>query len=465
MYEEITKLKHDNMELEAIFSSSYDGIVVADGNGVLLRISDSYPRITGLTKEELLGTNIDDMVSKGIVAPSGTSFVLSRKEKVTLTQTFKSGMQSLITSTPVFDEEGNIIRVVTNVRDMKELHALKDKLADSEKKINHYSQVIQSLTIENTNDSKMIFRSASMQALRKRAIKFSLVDVPLLITGDSGVGKEVFANFIHQCSPRSSAPFLKINCGAIPEHLLESELFGYEGGAFTGARREGRPGFVEMAKGGTLLLDEIGELPLNLQVKLLRFVQNKEFFRVGGSRPLEADVRIITATNLDLEKMVQEKKFRMDLFYRLNVLMLRIPPLSERREDIVPLTHYFLEKFNKKYNTNKLISTNVYRMFEQYGWPGNIRELENIIERLVIVNSEDMIESAMLPDEFKNDQIIHTPFFSKKTYKESLLDFEKTYWTQVLKKYKSYRIAAKELGIDHSTIVKKVARLGIIFNK
>jgi len=272
---ELAKLKADSRELEAIFASSHDGIVVADGQGILLRISKSYPRISGVPREEIVGMHIDEMVSGGIAAPSGTALVLGGKKPVTFTQTFRGGKESVVTSTPVFDDDGEVIRVVTNVRDMTEIHKLRSMLEESQKTIHEYSQIMSSMRNESLHDETMVFRSAGMKALRDRALKYAPVESPLLLTGDSGVGKEVIANFVHRYSPRAKEPFLKINCGAIPEHLLESELFGYEGGAFTGAKREGHVGLIEMAKGGSLLLDEVGELDFSLQIKLLRLVQNK----------------------------------------------------------------------------------------------------------------------------------------------------------------------------------------------
>ena len=455
--DELARLRTDNRELEAILASSHDGIVVADGKGILLRISDSYPRITGVPREEIVGMHIDKMVASGIASPSGTSLVLNRKRTVTFTQTFRGGKESIVTSTPVFDDAGTIIRVVTNVRDMTEIQSLRSMLAESQKKIDQYSQMVESLTREAPGDAGSVLRSASMESLRERALKYAPVDAPLLITGESGVGKEVIANVVHRHSLRGKAPFLKINCGAIPEQLLESELFGYEGGAFTGARREGHAGLIEMAKNGTLLLDEIGELPLSLQVKLLRLVQNKEFFRVGGNRPLSTDVRIIASTNQNIEMLVEERRFRADLFYRLNVLRLHIPSLAERPEDIVPLTHYFLNKFNEKHKTDKKFSPAVYRAFEHHAWRGNVRELENIVERLVIVCSGSLVDLCHLPDEMRNT----LPVSMEKSYKEALEDFEKEYWKRALIHYKSYRLAARHLGVDHSTIIKKSARLGI----
>jgi transcriptional regulator with PAS, ATPase and Fis domain len=278
----------------------------------------------------------------------------------------------------------------------------------------------------------------------------------VLISGESGTGKEVAADFMHAYSPRRDKPMLKINCGAIPEHLLEAELFGYEGGAFTGARKQGRIGLFEAASGGTVFLDEIGELPSPLQVKLLRFVQGKEFYRLGGNRLITVDVRIMAATNRPLEDMVAQHAFRPDLFYRLNVLSLCLPPLRDRGEDIIPLAHFLLQRFNGRYGREKTLSPQVCALFEQYAWPGNIRELENLLERLSIINTGPVI----LPEHLPSRMYGGSEAFARavRPYREALNAFEKKYWQKALKKYTSYREAAAALGVDHSTIVKKVAR-------
>ncbi|EAX47028.1 putative PAS/PAC sensor protein [Thermosinus carboxydivorans Nor1] len=459
----INKLEEINKELEAIFESSHDGIVVADENGVFIRINSSYERITGIPREEIIGKTAQSIVEKGLVSDSVTIHVLKTGQSHTFSQTFRSGRQSVITGSPVFDSNNRIIRVVTNVRDMTEINRLKEELAESQKKLTQYSQIVETMTEEQMFNEKLIFRSRKMEVVRDSAIKFAKVDAPLLITGESGVGKEVIADLVYRYSPRKGLPFLKINCGAIPETLLESELFGYEGGAFTGAKKEGRTGLFEMANGGTVMLDEIGELPLALQVKLLRFVQQKEFYRVGGKKVVKVDVRLIAATNRDLQEMVNQKQFRSDLFYRLNVLRIHIPPLRERPEDIIPLVNYLLDKYNKKYNVSKRISGDVYHAFTNYTWVGNVRELENLIERLVVICDRDEITLDYLPDEMKKAIYVwrDDSIGREQTYKEAKEEFEREFFCRALEKYKSSRQAAEKLGLDHSTIVKKAAKYGI----
>ncbi len=459
----IGQLEEEHRDLKAIFESSHDGIVVADGTGLFVRINNSYQQITGIAKENIIGSTAAEIVKKGIVSDSGTLEVLKTGQPYTIHQTFRSGRQSVVTSTPIFDENNNIFRVVTNVRDMTEINRLREELAQSKEKLDEYTKILETLTAEQKLAHSLVFRSRKMSIVTDAALKFAKVDAPLLIGGESGVGKEVIADLVYKNSSRSNARFLKINCGAIPENLLESELFGYVGGAFTGAKRDGVAGLFETAHGGTVLLDEIGELPLALQVKLLRFVQQREFYRVGGKKLIQVDVRIIAATNRDLQEMVSQKLFRSDLFYRLNVLKITIPPLRERAEDIIPLANFFLEKYNKKYSLKKRISGEVYRILTNHTWVGNVRELENVVERLVVVCERDEITAEYLPEELRKTVAGAPPVIipgesSQKTYKEAKEEFEKEFFRQAITKYKTSRRVAEQLAVDHSTVVKKAAK-------
>jgi transcriptional regulator with PAS, ATPase and Fis domain len=369
----------------------------------------------------------------------------------------------------VFCDKGELIRIVTNVRDMSEVHRLETELQEVRSSADRYAVIVESLN-RRFKEEHYTARSARMRAVFRQALEYATTAAPVLITGESGTGKEVAADFIHRNSARKERSFLKINCGAIPEQLLEAELFGYEGGAFTGARKQGRTGLFEAADGGSVFLDEVGEMPLSLQVKLLRFVQNKEFYRLGGNRLITVDVCIMAATSRALEEMVAQRAFRPDLFYRLNVLSLRMPALRERAEDIVPLAHHFLRRFNARYGQNKNLSPQVCAMLEAYAWPGNIRELVNLLERLVIINTGPVI----LPEHVSGQTGFSSldpaagaapagapPGGIFASYREAQEAFEKEYWSSALKRYASYREAAAALGVDHSTIVKKVARYAI----
>jgi len=303
-----------------------------------------------------------------------------------------------------------------------------------------------------------------MHQVFELAIKVAKVDSNVLITGESGVGKEVITKIINQAGPRAQKPFLQINCGAIPENLLESELFGYAGGAFTGAKKNGKMGYFELSQGGTLLLDEIGELPLSLQVKLLRAIQERKIFRIGGTIPYKFDVRIIFATNRNLEEMVQSGLFRADLYYRLNVVPINIPPLRNRTEDIIPLTFHFLKLLNSKYKTNKRFEPEVLLAFERYKWPGNVRELENVIERMVIFSDEEIIGLQHLPFNSVNSEdsngltIEVLKPVPLQTASEIL---EKKLVAKALQLSGSTRKAAKILGVTHPTVIRKAQKYNL----
>lgn len=298
-----------------------------------------------------------------------------------------------------------------------------------------------------------------MKNIQEVVRKIAITEACVLITGESGTGKEVIANHIHNLSTRSQHAFIQINCGAIPESLMEAELFGYEKGAFTGAETK-KAGLLELADKGTILLDEIGELPLHLQVKLLRVIQTKEIRRVGGTSSKKLDIRFIAATNRNLEEMVSAGQFREDLFYRINVVPLTIPPLRERKEDILPLARHFLKAFNQKYNRLICFTEETCKTLKQYTWPGNVRQLENIIERMVIMSDGDYIEADMLPKEiYKSSTQISIEMIVP--LKKQVEEAERQIITFSLSKSKSIRQAAKQLEIDHTTLLRKMNKLGI----
>jgi transcriptional regulator with PAS, ATPase and Fis domain len=289
------------------------------------------------------------------------------------------------------------------------------------------------------------------------------VDSTVLILGESGVGKEVIAHTIVRSSDRRDEPFIKVNCGAIPENLLESELFGYEKGSFTGADRKGKPGMFELAHKGTLLLDEVAEIPLNLQVKLLRAIQEQEIMRVGGTKPIKLEVRIIAATNKNLDERVKNGEFREDLFYRLNVIPITVPPLRDRKEDIPPLIEHFLRRYNDKYKLSKTISPQVIERLVNYDWPGNVRELQNIVERMVVLTREDGISLINIPPQIKplveKERYFHVDVADVIPLKDALFQVEKKLIIKALQKYGTTRRAAEALGVDQSTVVRKYQRI------
>ncbi len=451
----IVELKKLAMELEGIFETSHDGIVVADGDGTYINVNTNYERISGLNRHKIVGRSGWDVMRQGLISQSATVMVLECGQPVSINQVFENGRKSYITANPLFDENGKIFRVVTNVRDITEIQNLRDRLVQSQSRLNQYSQIVKTLTQDKED---LVFRSQKMRQVKDNAVKFAQVDAPLLIIGETGVGKEVVADYVHKHSLRATEPFLKINCAAIPEHLLEAELFGYEEGAFTGASKRGKPGLLEMANNGMVLLDEVGELPPILQAKLLRFVEHQEFYRVGGKKPRKVNVRLLAATNRDLEDMVEQKTFRVDLFYRLNVLRINIPGLRERTEDILVLAEYFLHKANQRYSQDKIFDPDIYRYLMSYNWPGNVRELEHMVERLVIMSDSKVIESRLLPAHMLLCQLGDLPIDIGLSYREARDNFERSFWRRVQSLYPSYRQAARALKVNHSTVIKKLSR-------
>lgn len=467
MSQELNYVKELNKELDAIVESSYDGLFITDGNGITLRYNKAFEQLTLIDAHEYRGKSVDDIKRDGIISDPVTLHVLEQKKSITVMQESRSGKLTLTTGNPVFDANGKIIRVVCNVRDITELNLLKQELEKEQGLSQHYETQLRALKLKYTGSEKMVVTSARMRNVIEMVIRLATVDSTVLITGESGTGKELIAETIHSNSARKHKPLIKVNCGAIPENLLESELFGYEGGAFTGAKKEGKPGVIELAAGGTLFLDEIGEIPLNLQVKLLRFLQCKEITRVGGESSITVDVRIVTATNRYLLEMVQKKQFREDLYYRLNVVPVHVPALRERKEDIPALTAHFLQMFNRKYNMNKKISPGVVDNLMRYDWPGNVRELENLIERMVVITIKDIISIEDLPAHLCDNTDVDSPYIMVSgiiPLRDAVESVEKQLLEKVYAKCRTTRQMAKELKVDASTVVRKAAKYKISSN-
>jgi PAS domain S-box-containing protein len=445
-------------ELDAVFESSYDGLYITDGEANTLRLNEAFERILGVKADECIGRNMRELVAEGVYSRSGTLLALEKQDQVTITLQAKTGKTALVTSTPIRDEHGNIILVVTNVRDISELNELQEKLGYAEGLSRFFQSELQEMKLR----TQCVIHSSKMRELISMVVRIAAVDSTVLIQGESGVGKELVANTIHSNSNRREQPMIKINCGAIPENLLESELFGYEPGAFTGASKQGKVGMFEVANQGILFLDEIGDLPLGLQVKLLRVLQDKEILRVGGTKPIKVDVRIIAGTNYNLKEMVEKKLFRKDLFYRLNVIPITVPPLRERREDIPILANHFLDNFNQKHGMNKKLSGSILAYFMEYDWPGNVRELENLIERLVVtslnqtITAHDLSAWSELKPENKSDEdhgIV--------PLQDALENTERRILENAFSVCKSTYEVARALGISQPTVVRKAAKYGI----
>lgn len=379
---------------ERIFDAFQDGIYVTNSDALTLYVNSAYQRITGVTAERVMGRYMADIVRDGILSSSITQRVIRECSEVHSEQTTQNGTRVTLHGIPIY-EGGRISLVVTVVRDISVIKHLQKELNQSRSIMEQYKSRLEELD----GNKNFVAVSQKFRATVALAQKVAGVDTTVLILGESGTGKEVLAREIHEKSSRRDQVFLKTNCGAIPENLLEAELFGYVGGAFTGAQKGGHIGLFEAASEGTLFLDEIGDMPLHLQVKLLRVLQERTVTRVGSTRAIPINTRIVAATNRDLEQMVRRKEFREDLFYRLNIVAIKSPPLRERKEDIPGLTNFFLKKLNERYRLAKRLSPEILAAFMDYNWPGNVRELENMIERILVTSMDDFItlDSVRLP--------------------------------------------------------------------
>lgn len=461
---ELVYVKELNAEMDAIFDSSFDGLYITDGNGKTIRINKAIKRITDLGEEELLNKNMGELIETGILSRSASLMVLEKKMPVTTSLTTITGKMLLVSATPIFNEQNEICRVVTNVRDISELNLLKQKIEQLEELKNHFEFQMNQMKVKLSGT--LIYKNRQMEKLVYQAVKIAGVDSTVLVTGESGVGKELIADIIHYNSNRKTGPFIKLNCAAIPENLLESELFGYESGAFTGAQKGGKPGMFELAHGGTLLLDEIGDLPLHLQVKLLRALQEREIIRIGGIRAIQVDVRIIAATNQDLEVLIKKGQFREDLYYRLNVIPIQVPSLRSRREDIPLLAHHFINKYNLRYKLNKSLGPDIIEAMMKYDWPGNIRQLENLVERLVVTTGPDLISLNSLPISFLMDNKHNNPdqaiiLNQVLPMKQAIETIEQLLLEKTFTMVKSCYKAAEILEVNPSTISRKARKYGI----
>jgi len=460
---EIEYIKDLNKDLHAILSSIYDEILVVNHKGELIRYSETVINdFWGRDLKDLLGKNLLDLEKKGLFSPSVTRLVLEQQKKVSIVQETKKGRKILAVGNPVFNENGELHRIIIASRDITEATRLKTELHEIKKISEQYKKELDSFKNKDRFLKKLIYCSPKMEQIITQAKKIADFSSNVLISGESGVGKEVIAQAIHQLGNRSSKPFLKLNCGAIPETLLESELFGYTKGAFTGADKNGKEGYFKRADQGILFLDEIGEMPLHLQVKLLRVLQEQEVIPIGSTIPTKINVQIIAATNKCLEKMVEAGTFREDLFYRLNVIPLQVPPLRERMEDVPLLAFHFLQELNEKYNKNYHLTPDALNLLEFYSWPGNVRELQNMIERLVVSADDSVIDAEFVSKflnpgyDFKKSKPVITRVLP---LQEALHSVEEQLILLAMKQYKTTTKAAKALGISQSSVSRKYQKI------
>lgn len=460
---EIESIKDLNRDLNAILSSIYDEILVVNAKGELIRYSENIIRdFWNVDLKDLIGRNILELEDQGLFTPSVTRLVLEKRKKVSLVQETRSGRKILAVGNPVFNEKNDLDRIIIASRDITETTRLKSELQEMRKISEQYKKELDDFKSKDRFLKKLIYCSPKMEKIMNQVKKIAEFSSTVLLNGESGVGKEVIAQAIHQLGKRDSKPFLKLNCGAIPENLLESELFGYAKGAFTGADKNGKDGYFKQADGGILFLDEIGEMPMHLQVKLLRVLQEQEVIPVGSTAPIKVNVQIIAATNKRLEQLVENGRFREDLFYRLNVIPIQIPPLRERPEDISLLAFHFLQQLNEKYDRNYHLTPDAINVLEFYPWPGNVRELQNIIERLVVTAENAAIDaefvSQFLSLGYDNKKI--KPVINKVIPLQEAIDYvEEQLIVLAMKQYKTTTKAAKALGISQSSVSRKYQKI------
>jgi PAS domain S-box-containing protein len=460
--ENLTKYKERELDAFAIGDAVSDGICLVDNKGVVTAINKGYTEITEIKEEEIIGKNVQDAVKEGYFNNAVSMLVIEQKKKITSLATInQNNKKVLITGNPVFDEKGEVTQVLTVMRDLTELLKLKDKIERTERKNEKYLTELNYYRSKLMKNSNFIGESQKINEIKELISYVAKTEATILITGETGCGKEVVAKEIHDKSNRKDAPYIKVNCAAIPESLIESELFGYEKGSFTGALNKEKLGMFEIANGGTILLDEIGEMPLNLQSKLLRVLQEKELMRIGGTKSIKLDVRVVASTNCDLKEHIKQGKFREDLYYRLNVLPVRIPPLRERKDDIPLLVHAFLEKLNLKYDKQKSFESMAVQSLEYYDWPGNVRELQNVVERLVVMDDNEYISYDSVANIIGKDKVSLSRSDDNILLKDAVDLLEKEMIERALRKHGSTYKAARALGVTQPTVFRKAKALGI----
>jgi PAS domain S-box-containing protein len=458
--------KNLNRQLNAIFQSSSDGIWVCDGQGTVIDINEASEKLNGIEADDVIGRKVSDIMAGGLFDRSVTLEVLESKRQVSVVQHIKKTRRILlVTGTPVFDEAGNIFMVVVNERDMTQLNAIREQLEQSRMVTEKYREELAELSVLELERQEIIAESSGMRQVLRVALRLAHLEASnILILGESGTGKGLLAKFMHKNGKRREKPFIQINCAALPESLLEAELFGYEKGAFTGAREQGKAGLFELAQGGTLFLDEIGDLPLPVQAKLLKYLDDHEIMRLGSLKPRKIDCTVIAATNRDMEGLTRNRLFRQDLFYRLNTFTIRIPPLRERIEDIFELASHFLRKNNQAYRVHKRVTPAAIEALQSHPFPGNVRELKSVIKKAAIMSDQEVLDDFIIgslggvadrPARRSADRE------GSRKLTEGINQTERRMIEKAMAECKTTRELASYLGISQPTVVRKMKKYGL----
>ncbi len=459
--------KELNRQLKAIIAASSDGIWVCDAKGFVVTINSASEKLNGIKAKDVIGKNVSELLDNKSFDQLVTTKVIASGKQETIVQHIKKTNRVLLcTGTPARDENGRIALIVVNERDMTELENLRKKFAQNRKITEKFKEELSERTLRELEDNTIIADSIPMKQIIQKSLKLAHIGASnILILGASGTGKGLLAKFIHKNSNRREDPFVEINCAAIPENLLEAELFGFEKGAFTGAAEIGKVGLIELAQGGTLFLDEIGDMPINLQTKLLKYLDDKQFRRLGGTKSINVECATISATNRDLQDRVQNNLFREDLYYRLSSFTLEIPSLCDRSDDIPRLVRFYLEKYNKKYNRSTHISSKVVAHLQNYSFPGNVRELKSLIENGVVLSEDASLDRYFANIEKKSSPllpVLDLPVSSKPIdLSETLAEVEKQLLIKAKQHCETTRQMSLYLNICQSTVVRKLQKHGL----